>query len=479
MMVFSSCQDFLSRDPGMQRSFEEQLSTQEGVLEALNGTYAELNAELSSNPYVYADLMGGNLTFTPNLTGSNTGQINVPPAYTLIYSFDDTEEETTFDSFYGGFYGLIAAANAILERLGEVAMEDLVRERVQSELYAIRAFCHFELVRLYGQHYSFTADASHLGIVNADRTFEIGVDFPARNTVAENYALIIADLQRALALGDDEPALSFFQGTGYFTKLAIRALLARVYLYQENWPAALAQADSVIQDGRIALLSAENYVEEWTAPDLPVSETILEFAVRRSDAEGTVGFSISSFFELPIQNQAGDYAASGDLVDLYSNTDIRKADLLESVALPTIIDEVEVATDYYFTRKLQDNPGVPVLRLSEIYLIRAEAYAQLDNIPAGLYDLELIRRRADSAAPSLGALNQTELLDAIFLERRKELAFERHLFFDIKRTRRDVVRTQGCLARTCDLSYPNAKFVLPIPQQTLNVNPNMVQNEGY
>ena len=479
LLLSTSCRDFLSREPGMQSSFDEQFSSPEGVLQALNGTYANLNAALSSNKYVYADLMGGNLTFSPNLAGSNAGQIRVPAPYALIYSFDDNEEETNFGAVYTDFYSLIASANTILERIDDVEMDAAVRDRVVSELLAIRALCHFELVRLYAQPYGITPDAGHIGIVQADRTLEVGVDFPSRNTVAENYALITGDLEEALELGDGQAALSYYRDTGYFTKLAIEGLLARVRLYQGEWAAALAHADNVIQDGSVSLLTTANYVEEWTQPDLPVAETLLEFAVRRSDAEGTVGFSISSFFALPIQNQAGDYVASGDLVDLFTDTDLRKAALLTPVPLTTLVNEVETEVDYYFTQKFQDNPGVPVLRLSEMYLTRAEANAQLGNTAEALADLNRIRLRADTAAPPLSGLGQAELLEAIFLERRRELAFEGHLFFDIKRTGRDVIRNKGCLARTCNLAYPNRRFVLPIPQRTLFVNENMVQNEGY
>jgi hypothetical protein len=110
-----------------------------------------------------------------------------------------------------------------------------------------------------------------------------------------------------------------------------------------------------------------------------------------------------------------------------------------------------------------------------MYLIAAESEARLGNNMAALLSLNTIRQRAGITALT----NTTNLLDAVFLERRKELCFEGNLFFDIARFNKNVVRNLGCLAQTCNLDYPNNRFILPIPQSTINVNLNVIQNEGY
>ncbi|MCG8578419.1 MAG: RagB/SusD family nutrient uptake outer membrane protein, partial [Bacteroidales bacterium] len=130
---------------------------------------------------------------------------------------------------------------------------------------------------------------------------------------------------------------------------------------------------------------------------------------------------------------------------------------------------------YYFTRKFQDNPGYPVIRMSEIYLIRAEAAARLGLNEEALSDLRTIQARA-------GATLSTEaddILEALFIERRKELCFEGHLLFDIARFQKNVVREEGCAAKLCNLSYPSNFYILPIPERNVELNSNLTQNEGY
>jgi homoserine trans-succinylase len=110
-----------------------------------------------------------------------------------------------------------------------------------------------------------------------------------------------------------------------------------------------------------------------------------------------------------------------------------------------------------------------------MYLIRAEANARMSKQALALIDLNTIRERAN-----LNALNTTtNLLEEIFLERRRELAFEGHLLYDIARYKKNVARDKGCLANVCNLNYPSNFFVLPIPESSIELNQNMQQNEGY
>jgi hypothetical protein len=79
----------------------------------------------------------------------------------------------------------------------------------------------------------------------------------------------------------------------------------------------------------------------------------------------------------------------------------------------------------------------------------------------------------------LNSISGQDLIDEILLERRRELAFEGHLFFDLKRNNKDIIREDGCTINLCQLDYPNPRFVLPIPESSLLINQNMIQNEGY
>ena len=205
----------------------------------------------------------------------------------------------------------------------------------------------------------------------------------------------------------------------------------------------------------------------------PVSEILLELAVP-VDADGAIGGSRAAQYGYSGANTYADYVATQDLLDLYAPEDIRGALFVEQ-ELATLENGQLVNRPYYFTGKFQGNPGNPLLRLSEQYLIAAEAAYQLNNTDAALSNLNAIRERA-----GLDPLIQTENLEEeLFLERRRELAFENQLFFDLKRTGRDVNRNDGCLSTTCSLDYPSNFFVLPIPQSNINLNANLIQNEGY
>ena len=161
---------------------------------------------------------------------------------------------------------------------------------------------------------------------------------------------------------------------------------------------------------------------------------------------------------------------------MYDPKDIRSADsMFIKASLSTISKTDTLVKPFYFTKKMQDNAGVNVIRLSELYLIAAEAAARLEDFNTSINYLNVIRERA-----GLPKVDSNEnLLDEIFTERRRELCFEGHLFFDLARFQKNVVRNQGCLASTCNLTYPSSYFILPIPERNVEINSNMQQNEGY
>jgi hypothetical protein len=119
-----------------------------------------------------------------------------------------------------------------------------------------------------------------------------------------------------------------------------------------------------------------------------------------------------------------------------------------------------------------------VIRLAEIYLIRAEARAYLGtNISGAQQDLDKVRQRALPSAPNVTATGQA-LKDEIMLERRLELCFEGQRLWDLMRKKEDIVRTQ-CTGSICFIPYDDDTNILPIPQVETDVNPNITPNPGY
>ncbi len=473
LLVQVGCSDFLEQQPGSQISIDEQLATREGMLEAVTGMYSLMESTLRFERYtVYADLQGGNLKFSPTASGSNQGELSVPFNVQQVYNFSDTALESELESFYGNSYSTIAAANLLLEHLDAVAyLSATERDAIAAEALSVRALMHFALLQVYAQDTNYP-EADMPGIVYKTETLQETLDYAPRLGLQETYTAIVADLEQALNLFPDAPILEG-PAYSYFRAMSTEALLARVYLAQGAWENAYTHATQVIATSGVTLTPKESYLESWEAPLQPVSEILLELSVP-VDADGAIGASRAAQYGYSSATSYADYVASQDLLDLYAAEDIRGALFVEQ-ELPTLENEQLVNRPYYFTGKFQGNPGNPLLRLSEQYLIAAEAAYQRNNTDAALSNLNAIRERA-----GLPALVTTENLEEeLFLERRRELAFENQLFFDLKRLGRDVNRNDGCLSTACSLNYPSNFFVLPIPQSTINLNANLIQNEGY
>lgn len=473
--LLNSCSDFLEQEPGTQVSINEQLSTKKGVLQALNGLYRGIEANVRTEAYVvYADVQGGNIKFAPSVTTpTKVGSVSILENIENLYSFDDQSDASKLASFYNANYDIINQANLILEFTDALKdATDAEKNQIKAEALTARAYAHFLLAEFYSQNYDFTNDASHLGIIYNTKSLNNGLQYPARETAANTYTFIINDLKDALNSYTDTillngPVYSFFNKTN------TRALLARVYLSKKDWKNAYETANDVITNSGVTLVSSSNYIAEWDKPDTPVSEVLLEFSIPKTD-EGLSSGSLAAFFGYTSNSQYGRYVTSMDLYELYETGDIRKQ-LFTNHPLTTEVNFQATVLDYYFTRKFQGNPGFIAFRLSEQYLIRAEAAFKLNNPEQAKGDINIIRERANASLLT----DAENIEDAIFLERRKELCFEGHLFFDIARNKKDVSRNNGCIALSCSLTYPSPKFILPIPRSNTNINANLKQNESY
>ena len=474
LLLLQGCSDFLEQEPGTQTSITEQLKDKNGMLMALTGLYASVQANLRSpNFAVYADVQGGNLKFTPSVVSTSRGVIEIPDAIENVYSFDDKQQLSNFSSFYAESYDIINQCNLILEFADALPdATDAEKNQIKAEALTIRAYSHFILAELYAQNYGFTENASHLGIACISKSIIGGLQYPARETVANTYNFIIDDLTNALGWYGNQSLLSG-PAYSYFNTRSTKALLARVYLSKKDWKNAYETANDIILNSGVSLMASADYIAQWEKPDLPVSEILLEFSIPRAN-DGTASGSMSAYFGYTSETVFADYAASKDLLDVYETADIRKKMFLEQ-PLSTLVNGLQVKQNYYFTKKFQGNPGYVAFRLSELYLIRAEAALGLNNPDQAKTDINTIRARANA---TLLTTNEN-LAEAVFLERRKELCFEGHLFFDIVRNKKNILRSDGCISLNCNPAYPSPKFVLPLPVSTLNLNTNLKQNESY
>jgi hypothetical protein len=455
LLFSTSCKkSFIELLPPTALTPEQALSTESDLQVAVRGAYAGLRAVdyFGRTVPVLGDLMSDNAY--QSLTNTNR--------FTLLNSYTFTVADGNVLGFWRAAYNTILRANNVIN--SSISANVNVNQ-YKGEAYAIRALSYFYLVRYFAK--PFTDDPNALGVPIV-LTFDagtVGEQKPNRSKVSEVYAQINNDLTQAFTL------MTQFTNSTQFSKYAARGLQAKVYLTMGDKTNALAAATDVITNGGFTVVGPTNYSTYWTqlTPRTDKLETLLEVS---SDANNNSGFD-----GLPnIYNQAGygDLVTSDDLYTLYGATDIRKT--LYSVVTRGGISTIAMNGKYpgTFGSEISDTK---ILRMSEIYLIAAEASLPASEVNALTYLNYITSRR--NATPIVSTGNQ--LFEDIITERRKELAFEGDRYLDLQRLKRDVVRSTNYPAAARTIAYSNFRRLLPIPQAEVDANENIrsQQNPGY
>lgn len=383
-------------------------------------------------------------------------------------------------NIWSSIYAVINNVNNILEAVPELKSKFPAETKTLDSIYGqalvMRALGHFDLSRVYAQPYNYTADASHLGIPVLLKTPSPGQTVP-RNTMKETYDQIIADLKASL------PFLQ--QYANHTTQFSISyhaalALLSRVYLYKGDWEQSITYANLVINDSGYQLATAANYksvfINNTTSETSPKTETIFKLT--------NSGFKNSdiSVFSILSDISIAQYTPSAKLLSIFDADDIRSGSNAMFNRPATGNNAGKLITAKYVDGSASTaNPSaIQIIRLSELYLNRAEANWNLQKYPEAAEDLRIISQRAHPTVNITITYNSTaDLYRQIANERNRELCFEDHRFFDLVRRKESLQRGTDCNSSVCSLTYPNNKFVLPIPTKELEANKAMIQNPGY
>jgi len=465
-LLFSACQSLLDKEPQNKISLEETFQDFESAKVAMTGAYLSLFQTSYLNGYrmLYPDLAGGNIKY------AQTSNIALNDAY----FFQANPDEGQMNSTYSTLYEILNSLNNVITYVPNITNgTEKTRNRLVAEATALRAMVHFDLLLLYAQPFNFTTDASHPGIVLNLKPVLINESVRARSAVAVCYDTVIKDLTESLALFENSSAVFSAGSTkNYINPSSVKALLARVYLNKGDWQQAYHYADEVIKSGSYKLYSNAEYVNAWAQKN--TSEAIFEISVPSNFSGGSLG----SYYDIATANSSPtslQMAATNDILALYSETDIRNSSRFYA-------SQMIRGTNYQFCKKYPTGAasatGIKVLRISEMYLIRAEAATELGNFSQANLDLNTIIQRADPKAVAENLSDKQTLINRILLERRKELNNEGFLLFDISRRKQDLTRND-CTAPTCSFKYPSNYFVLPLPAATVLVNPLLSQNPGY
>jgi hypothetical protein len=357
-------------------------------------------------------------------------------------------------------YQAINIANTVLANLDKVKNPDL-KTTLEGEALFIRGAMLFELLRLYAQPWGAASASSLKGVpiqLTSTTNETQARQKVGRSAVAEVYTQVLADLTNA------ESLLPTSNQNGRVNRYAASAFLARIYLQQGNFAAARDAAHKVISSNAFALNPSVtlSFINRSTRP---TTEDI--FMIKQNDQNnaGLTNDGLTTFYAgLPGGIGRGDVAVLEDFFNLYSEADARAKELFYVVD-PNNANGAQKPGNIRTGKWTDFAANIPVIRLAEMYLIRAETNFRLNTAVGdnAINDLNQIKVRA-KLPPA-----QTITLDSILLERRLELAFEGLRVHDVKRLQDS----------TGDFAFNSPKLVLPIPQREMEVNNLLVQNEGY
>lgn len=436
ILAFSlaACNKELDLNPAQSISEDLALSTDANVKSVLLAAYDGLALD---------GLFGGNTMRDAELLGAD-GEIRWVGTYEApraVFYHQQIANNSEAENMWMDAYYTINICNNVLGALSVVNEAD--RAQVEGEARWVRAMAYFQLVRFYGQAYEPGGNNSQPGVplvLTPTRKVDES-SFVGRSTVEETYAQIIDDLAKAKNLLPDDNGVQ----TNKFTAAAT---LARVYLQMGRYADARDNASEVIESGNYSLVS--DFASEWNNDD-NTSEDIYAVQISSQDfleATMVVFYSIPAF-----GGRDGDIEIMQKHLDLYDPSDARLALHYEGAGAMR-------------TGKWRDQyRNQPVIRLAEMYLIRAECNARLGTSVGAPVDddYNATHTRAGLAAKT------GVTLDDILLERRLELAHEGHRIHDIKR-----------LKGSADgLNWDDDKLLYPIPAREIEVNKNLTQNPGY
>lgn len=427
----SSCSNFLEVDPKSALAGDNIIIDETSATAALNGVYSALRAYYSVDYQSIAYLSGDNVEWT----GSQS-QIQE------FINHQVRAENTTISNAWVGIYKTINRANGViaeLNKLSATVISPSLKDQILGEAYAIRGLAYFDLVRVWG------------GVpLILEPTDKVGDNRGiARSSAEETYQQVLDDFNLAEAL------LRASNNRFRIGKQAVLALKARYYLYHQNWAAALDYANQVLQSIDYEL--ADPYYAFFENNVTGTRESVFELFYNANELNVH-----RDQWQPQTNGGTRQWAPNAALIALLNNPNTGGA----RNRLIAKDNQNRWYGNLYYRSPAVD--PTYVIRIAELYLIRAEAYAQLNNLALAQIDLNTIRLRAELEAPSLPS--QDAVLLAIEEERRLEFAFEAHRWFDLVRT-----------GRAAEVLGINQAFRLrlPIPFSQLLADPVLKQNPGY
>ncbi|MFN0256417.1 RagB/SusD family nutrient uptake outer membrane protein [Pedobacter ureilyticus] len=484
MTSLSSCKKFLDVTPSNSADAAKAIQTPRDAQILMNGIMNQMTSSsyYGRNFIIYGEAKGGDATLFSQGRGLDA-----------LYTFNHNPNTNSFSTFWSQIYYCILQCNYLLEEIAKREAAGVTGfETAKGQALTARALMYFDLVRIYGKAY--TQDKASYGVPLILNKLSYDAK-PLRSSVEQVYTQILKDLV------DASPLLPKTKTNGYINYYANRAILARVYLNMDNKLSALAAAEEVINATSLyTLYTNANWVDSWKSQY--GSESIFELNV--NPLENDLGTASLGVYQrnrnVGTTAALGFFYASTDFLSKLNegpNTDIRRGIMARDESSATRLGALykysggipngNATTSTMPGDKSTSNNtavNIKVIRLSEVYLIAAEAALPSNPTKAVGY-LNAIRQRNPSLTPST-ILSISA--DMILEEKRKELYGEGHRYFDMIRTNKSITYNDefGGITvlptlrpKTIDRTF--YKSILPIPQSEINANPPIKaqQNPGY
>jgi hypothetical protein len=466
LLLFFSCQSILEKEPLGIYDAESFFQTANDAELAINAAYGPLQFSAPNNNFYWAF---AELPSDEAVAGGDGSR----PGLVELDFFTYTPRTQEFNDFWVLTYNGITRANTVIDNVPGIDMDPVLRDRIVGEAYFLRGYYYFLLTQVFGNVPLLTR------ITPPD---ELKVAATPKEDI---YRQIVADCDAA---AERLPTSHAGTDVGRATRGAAYALAAKTYLYAKDWNKVVEYVGKVRDLGVYSLMP--DYEDNFRENTQNNAESVWE--IQHTNLELGVGNSLNQWWASKKFSEGYGFAeVTEEYVMAFEPGDPRRRFTVASNNEPYfgLIYKNSFSSTHFSPRKyLQPDSTVTqkadgdinytAIRYAEVLLWEAEALAELGRTAEAQGPLEQVRARAraqamdpSTALPPVTTNDQQEMIAAVRHERRVELGFEMHRFFDLVRW--------GIADQLLPDFQPGKHEVFPIPQTELDLNPALAQNPGY
>lgn len=473
--LFGCSDDFLDKEPLGQLSSESFFTTTEHAIQATNATYSQLRSfDVHVFGFIGMTDIASDDADKGSTPGDNSDQIELD---NLTFGPGNGLIRGVWQGYFQGVY----RANLAINNIPSIDMDEELRARLVGENKFLRAYFYFFLVRAFGD------------VPLITEALEPSEYLQERDPASQVYSLTVQDLTDAIAVLPEKSEYSP-EDLGRATKGAARGLLAKVYLFLGDYANAERYALEVINSGEYALYPDYEGIFQREGENSPESVFEVQTVALEAGGGGTQYNEVQGVRGSPNLGWGFNRPSDALLAEYEAGDPRLEATVLfVGEELPdgsaVVEDNTNIEGERYNQKAWQpeypggnnNGPGnIRRLRYADVLLIAAEAANELGKPDDALMYLNMVRERArggdESILPDVTTIDQTELRQVIWHERRVELAMEQHRYFDIVRQGRaaELLQAQG-------KNFVEGKHeVYPIPQTEIDLSGGqLTQNNGY